>query len=69
MTNGGPILWNGVPICETFKISWQMGKHLTNGGSENHSSVIPFGYDFCKDQLRLHQFGKKVLPEIYEDTH
>ena len=28
MENGGLILWNANAICETFKISWQMGRHL-----------------------------------------
>ena len=34
VTNGGRILWNAVAICETFKISCLMGRHLANCGSE-----------------------------------
>ena len=30
------IPWNATVICEMFSTSWQMGKHLTKGGSENH---------------------------------
>ena len=32
--NGGRIPWNAIPICETFKISCLMGRHITQGGSE-----------------------------------
>ena len=30
------ILWTATAICQTFKISWQMGKHLTKDDSEYH---------------------------------
>ena len=34
MKIGGQILWNAIPICETFKISCLMGKLHAKGGSE-----------------------------------
>ena len=34
--NGGLILWNAIAICEMFKTSWQTGKTLAKGDSENH---------------------------------
>ena len=34
ITNGGRIPWSVTAICETFKISRLMGKHITKGGSE-----------------------------------
>ena len=45
MKNGGLILWHAIAISDMFKSSWQMGKHLTNGVSENQlkGTVIPFG--------------------------
>ena len=36
MKHGGLIPWNAIAIYEMFKTSWQMGKHLTKGVSENH---------------------------------
>ena len=36
MKNGGQILWNVVPICETFKTSCLMVKLRTRGVLENH---------------------------------
>ena len=71
-TNGGLIPWNAIAICEMYKTSWQMGKLLTRGDSENHAKgpVIPFGamveyYPISsRDQSTLHQCGKKVLPRI-----
>ena len=70
---GGQFLWNVVPICETFKISCLMGKHHTRDafGEPFHGPIIPFGslveyYPFsAKDQSRIHQFGKKVLPGLF----
>ena len=34
--NGWLILWKPVVICEMFKASYRMGKHLVNGDVENH---------------------------------
>ena len=42
MKNGGQILWNALPICETFKISCLMGKLHTRGILENHSKDQSF---------------------------
>ena len=36
MKNGGRIPLNVTAICETFKISCLMGRHLMRGGSEHH---------------------------------
>ena len=36
MKVGGQILWNAIPISETFKIYCLMGRHHAKGGSENH---------------------------------
>ena len=72
-------LWNAIPICETFKISCLMGKlhtsvktpHETRFGEPLKGPIIPFGslVEFypisAKDQSRIHQFGKKVLPGLF----
>ena len=42
MKNGGLILWHAIAICDMFKTSWQMGKHLMNGVSENHLKALLF---------------------------
>ena len=73
MKVGGRIPWNAVPICETFKISCLMGKLHTKDVSENllKEPIFPFGslvdcHAFtAKDQSRIHQFGKKVLPGLF----
>ena len=73
MKNGGQIPWNALPICETFKISCLMGRLHTKDVLENLSKgpIIPFGYlvEYClisaKDQFRIHQIGKKVLPWLF----
>ena len=36
MKNGGQIPWNVTAICEKFKISCRMGRHLMRGSSEHH---------------------------------
>ena len=43
MKNGGLILWNAIAICETFKISFLMGKLHTKGVLENHLKDLFFG--------------------------
>ena len=72
--NCGPIPWNAIAICEMFKTSWQMGKLLVKGHSENHfvrpsdllvGAVVEYRPISAKDLSRLHQFGKKVLPDIF----
>ena len=65
--------WNVIPVCETFKISYLMGKHHTRDVSGNHAKgpIVPFGSlveyypKTAKDQSRIHQFGKKVLPGLF----
>ena len=42
MKIGGQIIWNAVPICETFKISWQMGELHTRNVLENHIKARSF---------------------------
>ena len=64
---------NGTAFCEMFKTSWQTGKILVKGDSEKHfqGPTIPSGAMVeylpvsAKDQSRIHQFGKKVLPGIF----
>ena len=73
MKNGRLILWNALAFCEMFKISWQTGKtpYELRFGEQLKGPVIPFGamveyYPIsARDQSRLHQFGKKVLPGIF----
>ena len=72
MKIGGQSPWNATAICETFKISCLMGKLHTRNVLGNHLmdrsfrlvhwlSITPF----LKDQSRIHQFGKKVLPGLF----
>ena len=73
MKNGGHVPWNAILICETFKISCLMEKLHTKDVFENlfKGPIIPFGslvelYPIsAKDQSRVHQFGKKVLPGLF----
>ena len=61
------------PICETFKISCLMGKLHTRDVLEKplKRPIIPFGslvecyLISAKDQSRIHQFGKEVLPGLF----
>ena len=77
MKVGGQIPWNAIPICETFKISCLMGKtpYERRFGKPFKGPIIPFGslveyYPIsAKDQSRIHQFGKKVLPGIVPRIH
>ena len=56
-------------FCEMSKTSWQMGRHLVRGDSEDDSKVglyrlvhrLNIILFFAKEQSRLQQFGKKVL--------
>ena len=65
--------WNGIPICETFKICRLMGKLHTRDVLVKpfKGPIIPFGslveyYPVSAiDQSRIHQFGKKVLPGLF----
>ena len=73
MKVGGQIPWNVVPICETFKISYLMGKppYERRFGQPFKGPIIPFGslVEYhpitAKDQSRIHQFGKEVLPGLF----
>ena len=73
MKNAGQIPWNAFPICETFKISCLMGRLHTKGVLEDlfKGPIVPFGslVEYrpitAKDQSRIHQFGKKVLPGLF----
>ena len=69
---GGQIPWNAIPICGTFKISCLMGTlYERSFGKPFKGPIIPFGslvecYPIsAKDQARIHQFGKKVLPGLF----
>ena len=72
MRYGGQIPRNAISICETFKISCLMGRLHTEDALENlfKGPIIPSGSlveyypTSAKDQSRIHQFGKKVLPGI-----
>ena len=73
MKIGGQILWNAIPICETFKISCLIGKtpYGRRFGKPWNGPIIPFGslveyYPIsAKDQTRIHQYGNKVLPALF----
>ena len=72
MKVGGQILWNVIPICETSQIYYLMGRRPMKDVLGNHlkDPIIPFGslVEYhpvtAKDQSRIHQFGKTVLPGI-----
>ena len=73
MKVGGQILWNVTPICETSQIYYLMGRRPMKDVLGNHfkGPIIPFGslVEYhpitAKDQSRIHQFGKKVLPGLF----
>ena len=73
MKIGGQILWNVTPICETSQIYCLMGRRRMKDVLGNHrkDAIIPFGslVEYhpisAKDQSRIHQFGKKVLPGLF----
>ena len=66
MNIGGQIPWNALPVFETEKISYLMGRPHMRDVLGNHlkRTIIPFGslveyYSItAKDQSRIHQFGK-----------
>ena len=67
MKVGGQILWNVTPICETYgKTPYEI-----RFGQPFKGPIIPIGslveyHPFiAKDQSRIHQFGKKVLPGLF----
>ena len=73
MKVGGQILWNAIPICETSQTCLSDGKtpYERRFGKPFEGPVIPFGslVEYhpitAKDQSRIHQFGKKVLPGLF----
>ena len=73
MKVGGQILWNVTPICENVTDLLSDGKtpHERRFGKPFGGPVIPFGslVEYhpitAKDQSRIHQFGKKVLPGLF----
>ena len=73
MKVGGQILWNVTPICETSQNLLSDGKtpYDRRFGQPFEGPIIPFGslveyYPItAKDQSRIHQFGKKVLPGLF----
>ena len=73
MKVGGQILWNVTPICETSQIYHLMGRRPMKDVLGNHlkEPIVPFGslVEYhpitAKDQSRIHQFGKKVLPGLF----
>ena len=73
MKVGGQIPWNVTPICETFKISCLMWKFHVRNVLGNHLKDLLFllvhWFEYypisAKDQSRIHQFGKKVLPGLF----
>ena len=73
MKVGGQILWNAIPICETSQTCCLMGRtpYERRFGKPFEGPIIPFGslVEYhpitAKDQSRIHQFGKKVLPGLF----
>ena len=72
MKVGGQIPCNVTPICETSQIYYLMGRRpMKDVLGNNEGPIIPFGslveyHPFtAKDQSRIHQFGKKVLPGLF----
>ena len=69
MKVGGQILWNVTPICET--LSDGKTPYERRFGQPFKGPVFPFGslVEYhpitAKDQSRIHQFGKKVLPGLF----
>ena len=67
------LLLNVILICETSQIYYLMGRRLMKDvfGQPFKGPIIPFGsfveYHLitAKDQSRIHQFGKKVLPGLF----
>ena len=73
MKVGGQIPWNVTPICETSQICYLMGRRPNERrfGQPLKGPIIPFGslVEYhpitAKDQSRIHQLGKKVLPGLF----
>ena len=73
MKVGGQILWNVTPICENVTDLLSDGKtpYERRFGQPFKGPIVPFGslVEYhpitAKDQSRIHQFGKKVLPGLF----
>ena len=73
MKVGGQNLWNVIPISEKSQIYYLKGRRPMKHVLGNHlkGPIIPFGslVEYhpvtAKDQSRIHQFGKKVLPGLF----
>ena len=74
MKVGGQILWNVTPICETSQIYCLMGRRPMKDVLGNHLEdllfhlvhwLVEYHPITAKDQSRIHQFGKKVLPGLF----
>ena len=73
MKVGGQIVWNVTPICETSQIYNLMGRRPMKDVLGNHLKDLLFHLFHwlsitlitAKDQSRIHQFGKKVLPGLF----
>ena len=68
MKVGGQILWNVTPICETSQIYYLMGRRPVKDVLDNRLKDRLFHLAHwlsIKDQSRIHQFGKKVLPGLF----
>ena len=72
-TNGGQILWNANTYLRNVQDLLSDGKtpHERRFGKPFKGPIIPFGslVEYhpmtAKDQSRIHQFGKKVLPGLF----
>ena len=72
MKVGGQILWNAIPICETSQVYYLMGRRPMTDVLGNHlkdlsflfGSLVEYHPTTAKNQSRIHQFGKKVLPKL-----
>ena len=73
MKVGGQILWNVTPICETSQNYYLMGRRPMKDVLGNHLKdlffllvhLVEYHPVTAKDQSRIHQFGKKVLPGLF----
>ena len=73
MKVGGQIPWNVTPICETSQIYHLIGRRPMKDVLGNHLKDqlfhlvhwVEYHPITAKDQSRIHQFGKKVLPGLF----
>ena len=68
----GQIPWNATPICETSQIYYLMGRRPMKDVLGNHLKDRLFHLVHwlsntltAKDQSKIRQFGKKVLPGLF----